>query len=180
MDRMLSAGRYRSNMISVKQLKVQLPCSDDQFLFAQDVRTGFLDKPTQVDENINDDGIPSRYIRLVEIFGRFSVWSYAGGRRTETKPPWDSSTQFYQLRQELDNFSRSLPSNLTFTEANLSAYIEKRNVATFASVHTLYSLCLIMLHREYIPFIPLRCKRPQGLLDAPVFPENRYRIPERF
>lgn len=178
MDRMLSAGKYRPTMISVKQLKVQLPCSDDQFLFVRDVATGFLDKPAG--EHVNDDGVLSWYIRLVEIFGRFSEWSYAGGRRTETLPPWDSSTQFFKLRQELENFQRALPSNMTFTEANLSAHIEKRNATTYASMHTLYSLCLIMLHREYIPFIPLRCERPSGPLDAPIFPKDQYHAPNGF
>ena len=181
MDRMLSAGKYRPTMISAKQLKVQLPCSDDQFLFVHDVQTGFLDSPPQSRENVNDDGVLSRYIRLVEIFGKFSEWSYAGGRRTEGEnPPWASSTQFFQLRRELDEFHKALPSNLTFTEANLSAHIEKRNATTYASMHTLYSLCLIMLHREYIPFIPLRCKKPQGPLDAPIFPETQYHIPPGF
>lgn len=178
MDRMLSAGKYRPTMISVGQLKVQLPCSDDQFLFVRDVATGFLDKPA--DKNINDDGVLSWYIRLVEIFGRFSEWSYAGGRRTETLPPWDSSTRFYKLRRELETFQKALPSNMTFTEANLSAHIEKRNATTYASMHTLYSLCLIMLHREYIPFIPLRCERPSGPLDAPVFPKDQYQVPDGF
>ena len=178
MDRMLSAGKYRPTMISAKELKVQLPCSDDQFLFVRDVQTGFLgERPAEI---VNDDGVLSRYIRLVEIFGRFSEWSYAGGRRTETLPPWDSSTKFFQLREELHNFHEALPPNLTFTEANLSAHIEKRNATTYASIHTLYSLCLIMLHREYIPFIPLRCDKPQGPLDAPTFPETEYRIPEGF
>ena len=173
MDRMLSSGKYRPTMISVKQLKVQLPCSDDQFLFVRDVFTGFLHQPAQSEENRNDDGILSWYIRLVEIFGRFSEWSCAGGRRTESLPPWDPSTQFYKLRRELGDFQRKLPSNMTLTEANLSAHIEKRNATTYASMHTLYSLCLIMLHREYIPFIPLRCENgPQGPLDDPVFPED--------
>jgi hypothetical protein len=42
-------------MISVKRLKVQLPGSDDQFLFVRDITTNFLDKPARVDEFINDD-----------------------------------------------------------------------------------------------------------------------------
>jgi hypothetical protein len=180
MDRMLSAGKYRPTMISGDQLKVQLPCSDDQFLFVRDVATGFLDRPARDGGDSNDDGALKWYIKLVEIFGKFSEWSFAGGRRAETLPPWDSSTQFYQLRQDLENFQRSLPSNMTFTEANLSAHIEKRNATTYASLHTLYSLCLIVLHREYIPFIPLRCKGPQGPLDAPLFPEDRYDVPEGF
>jgi hypothetical protein len=184
MDRMLSAGRYRPTMIATEKLRVQLPCTDDQFLFVHDVRTSFLTSDwMEVDnaaQSVSDDGVLSRYIRLVEIFGRFSEWCYAGGRRTEKLPPWDSSTEFFKLRQELKDFRDALPSNLTFTEANLSAHIEKRNATTYASLHTLYLLCEIMLHREYIPFIALRCERPQGPLDEPTFPKDKFPAPEGF
>jgi Fungal specific transcription factor domain len=176
MDRMLAAGKYRPTMMAVNNLRVQLPCSDDQFLFVHNVKTGYLNpdwlKPKYTESSINDDGVLSRYIRLVEIFGRLSEWSYAGGRRTEEHPPWDKATEFFKLRRELQKFHDALPSNLTLTEANLSAHIEKRNATTYASLHTLYSLCLIMLHREYIPFIPLRCNKPSGPLDEPTFPKD--------
>lgn len=182
MDRMLSAGKFRPNMISVETLRVQLPCSDDQFLFVHNVQTGFLNSDwlegvSIQPDSVHDDGVLSRYIRLVEIFGRFSQWSYAGGRRTEKLPPWDESTQFDKLRKELEAFHDALPSNLTFTKANLSAHIEKRNATAYTSMHTLYSLCLIMLHREYIPFLPLRCEGPQGPLDEPTFPKDKFQIP---
>ncbi|KUJ16547.1 uncharacterized protein LY89DRAFT_617818, partial [Mollisia scopiformis] len=187
MDRMLSAGKERPTMINVDMLRVQLPCSDDQFLFVHNVKTGFLNSKwldgTEVQHeltSVNDDGVLSRYIRLVDIFGRLSEWSYAGGRRTEKHPPWDPSTKFFQLRTQLDEFHDALPSSLTFTEANLSAHIEKRNATTYASMHTLYSLCLIVLHREYIPFIPLRCSAPSGPLDSPTFPPEKYDIPPGF
>lgn len=29
-----------------------------------------------------------------------------------------------------------------------------------------------MLHREYIPFLALNCKKPEGPLDEPTFPEE--------
>jgi hypothetical protein len=186
MDRMLSAGKYRPKMIVTEKLRVQLPCTDDQFLFVHNVQTSFLstgwmegDIPAK-SESVDDDGVLGRYLRLVEIFGRFSEWSYAGGRRTEKLPPWDSSTQFYKLRQELKEFHDALPSNLTFTEANLSAHIEKRDATTYTSLHTLYLLCQIMLHREYLPFFPLRCEKPQGPLDEPTFPKDKFEIPEGF
>jgi len=179
-DQMLSAGKYRPTMISVKQMKVKPPCFDDQFLFFRDEMTNFWDEPTQADKTVNDDRVLGRYIRLVEIFGTFSEWSYAGGRKTETLPPWDSSTQFFKLRQELESFYNDLPSNLKFNQPNLSAHIETRNATTYASMHTLYSLCLIMLHREYIPFIPLLRARPQAALNTPVYPGNQYHSPGEF
>ncbi|KAF4632272.1 hypothetical protein G7Y89_g5859 [Cudoniella acicularis] len=184
MDRMISAGKRRETMIVTDRLRVQLPCSDDQFLFKHDVKTAILNSNWQREikpgEKINDDGVLGWYIRLVEIFGRFSEWSYAGGRRTESLPPWDKSTEFYKLRHELENFQRALPPNLAFNEANLSAHIEKRNATAYASMHTLYSLCLIMLHREYIPFIPLRCQKPSGPLDEPTFPPDKFDVPKGF
>jgi hypothetical protein len=187
MDRMLAAGKGRPTMMEVDKLRVQLPCSDDQFLFVRNVRTGYLStrwlQGTPLEHevhSIDDDGVLSRYIRLVEIFGRFSEWSYAGGRRTEKLPPWDPATEFYQLRQQLKEFHDDLPSNLKNTDANLSAHIEKRNATTYASMHTLYSLCLIMLHREFIPFIPLRCDKPIGPLDEPTFPEDKFKPPPGF
>ena len=37
-----------------------------------------------------------------------------------------------------------------------------------------------MLHREYIPFIPLLRARLQGALDTPAFPENQSHVPGEF
>lgn len=184
MDRMLSAGKYRATMILVNKMRIQLPCSEDQFLFIKNVQTGHLKSDWErglPEISPNDDGVLGWYIRLVEIFGRFSEWSYAGGRRTETeRPPWNPETEFYKLRRDLDDFIHALPSNLAFSAANLSAHIEKRNATPYASMHTLYCLCLIMLHREFLPFIPLFCTKPIGPLDDPVFPADKFPPPDGF
>lgn len=37
-----------------------------------------------------------------------------------------------------------------------------------------------MLHREYVPFIPLRCKKPEGPLDPPLFPPTKYDVPHGY
>lgn len=42
----------------------------------------------------------------------------------------------------------------------------------YTSIHVLYFTCTIALHREYIPHVPLRCKRPSGPLDPPLIPED--------
>lgn len=184
MDRMLSAGKARPTMVESDSLRVQLPCSDDQFLFTQTVQTGYLnqdfEKVTLTNVKIQEGGVLNRYCRLVEIWGKLSKWSLHGGRRTETLPPWDESTQFFKLSRELEDFYAGLPENLTFSEDNLNAHLEKRNATTYASLHTLVSLCRIMLHREYIPFIPLRADKPSGPLDEPTFPKEKFDIPPGF
>lgn len=50
----------------------------------------------------------------------------------------------------------------------------------YALLHTVYNLCQIMLHREYVPFIPLRSKKPEGPLDPPLFPPDKYDVPTGF
>ncbi|TAQ85711.1 hypothetical protein B7494_g5982 [Chlorociboria aeruginascens] len=188
MDRMLSAGKFRPTMIQIEKLRLRLPCSENQFLFSEEVQTGFLDPQwlrAQLPEasqssSVHGEGVLSKYIRLVEIWGRFSEWSYAGGRRTEKLPPWDPSTEFYKLGQELQTFQDDLPPTLAFSAANLAAHIALHNATTYVSLHALYSLCIIMLHREYIPFIPLRCTKPSGPLDEPIFPKETFPPPEGF
>lgn len=91
-DRYLSSGRARPQM-DVKTLHIQLPCSADDFRLGTNVKTGFLhtsaDTPQEDKSPINGhfaqigaDSPLSIYIRLVEIWGRFSKWSCAGGRRS--------------------------------------------------------------------------------------------------
>lgn len=37
-----------------------------------------------------------------------------------------------------------------------------------------------MLHREYVPFLPIRCSKPSGPLDPPTFPPEKYDVPPDF
>ena len=50
----------------------------------------------------------------------------------------------------------------------------------YTLIHTVYLLCQIMLHREYVPFIPIRCTKPEGPLDPPLFPPEKYDVPPGF
>jgi hypothetical protein len=92
LDRYLSSGRRRPQMIA-ETLHIQLPCSDMDFQFCRNVKTEFLypdaDFPQDDDTVVAGQFAPVRsssilsiYIRLVEIWGRFSKWSCAGGRRS--------------------------------------------------------------------------------------------------
>ena len=249
MDRYLSSGKYRPQMIAVKDLRVQLPSSEKAFLFGERVRTSLLDQDAgaaagvmqqqnhgrsgTLDERESgnaetnyrhrsredgspyhsshavedqdqgkwelgaDEGILSRVVRLVDIWGKIAKWSCAGGRRycshsllpgerstnhdrTEHYPPWRSETTFAILRRLLDQFRKDLPRQLEFTIANVEAHIAWKSSTPYTVMHTIYFLCLIVLHREYVPFIPIRCPKPQGPLDEPTFSPEKYDIPTGF
>jgi hypothetical protein len=91
LDRYLSSGHSRPQMIA-ETLHIQLPCSDVDFQFCRNVKTEFLYPDVDVPQDddtaitgqfaqVGSSSILSIYIRLVEIWGRFSKWSCAGGRR---------------------------------------------------------------------------------------------------
>ncbi|KAL9097063.1 MAG: hypothetical protein Q9165_001027 [Trypethelium subeluteriae] len=145
MDRYLSSGKYRPQMLSVKDLRIQLPSSEKAFLFGEKARL-----------KTEGDGKRERF------------------------PPWDSRSKFYTLRAMLQKFRDSLPRDLTLTSQNISAHITSRTATPYALVHTVCSLCSIMLNREHVPFIPLRCSGPEGPLDPPTFSPRQYEIPSNF
>jgi hypothetical protein len=128
MDRYLSSGKYRPQMLHAKELRIQLPASERSFLFAEQVRTLMLGED---DKNVSgagraenqnqrqqsvmlstanctpepnvpspksmamhesdeekgrlevgpDEGLVSRYVKVLEIYGQVIKWSCSGGRR---------------------------------------------------------------------------------------------------
>jgi hypothetical protein len=123
MDRYLSSGKYRPQMLHASELRIQLPASERSFLFAEKVRTLMLGEdenkvgrlevqnhraasvlrgngstpernvapsPTSLREHEDDkgrletgsdEGLISRYVKVLEIYGKVVQWSCAGGRR---------------------------------------------------------------------------------------------------
>ncbi|KFY96734.1 hypothetical protein V500_02327 [Pseudogymnoascus sp. VKM F-4518 (FW-2643)] len=186
LDRYQSMGQYQPQIINIDELNIHLPCSEEDFLFGTIVKTRLLkDSLQSPDSNessrtISTTQVLSIYIQLVEIWGRFSHWSSRGGRQKEEYPPWDQRSEFYKLQQQLVSFYKSLPPKLTFNPTNITAHIASRSVTLYTAIHTLYSLCNIVLHYDYIPFLPLRSDGLSGPLDEPRFLLGKYDIPEGF
>ena len=132
MDRYLSSGKYRPQMLHARELRIQLPASERSFMFAETVRTLMLGEEQNsvvgraevqshrdrqasvmfgttdtaelkmapsprsvVMQDVEEDkgrlesgeheGLISRYIKILEIYGKVVKWSCAGGRRFVTR-----------------------------------------------------------------------------------------------
>ncbi|KAK7535935.1 fungal-specific transcription factor domain-containing protein [Phyllosticta citribraziliensis] len=226
LDRFLSSGKYRPQMLNVSDLRIQLPCSERAFLFGEKVKTLMLGEEAQdvasrvqlqtqrkastilgskhgspnggtpvssdrsafgkdEDEDSRwevggDEGILSRYIKILDLYGRIVKWSCSGGRRREQFPPWDERSTWSSLQKLHASFRDSLPRDMTLTMGNVSAHITSRTSTPFVLMHIVHLVCGIILHRDYIPFIPLKSTRPQGPLDAPTFSPEEYQTPDGF
>lgn len=176
LDRLLGCGKGRASTIRSEDLRIQLPCSEMSFDLSEDVYTGFLNPTTQEMARgpISDsaDSVLSRFIRLVDIWGEISKWSFAGGRFTEQHAPWTHETTFHKLRVKLETFYSELPERFCWSRSNYYKHENHHASSVYVSLHILGAVCKIMLHREYIPFIAIRCKKPVGPLDEPTFAEG--------
>ncbi|KAI1326282.1 fungal-specific transcription factor domain-containing protein [Xylariaceae sp. FL0255] len=165
LDRMLACGKHRVPIIQGNDLEIQLPCSEDKFDLAMDVRTGYL----KDDVPGADDSVLSRFIKLVDLWGEISSYSSRGGRLREKYPPWNEKSMFYELTKDLEKLDSSLPGTFTFSRSNYFKHENHQASSAYVLLHMLRFVCLIMLHREYVPFVPIRCQQPEGPLDHPTF-----------
>ncbi|KAJ9219217.1 putative C6 transcription factor [Paecilomyces variotii] len=232
MDRCLSSGKYRPQMINVYDLDIQLP-SDNAFAFGERVRTSRLNdgtsrRPPSFDaQNVQipslrqsigygdeklrngsmdskswssgrqrsesgdheidrwevgaEESVLSRVIRIIRIWGSIAKWACAGGRRNENYPPWHPESRFIQLRSMLAEFQDVLPRNIQYSPRNTDTHIMyKHTLAPYTVMHVVYFLSVIVLHRAYMPFLPIRCGEPLGPLDEPTLPVDKYHPPDGF
>ncbi|MCJ1311291.1 hypothetical protein MMC25_004962 [Agyrium rufum] len=118
------------------------------------------------------EGSCGRWMRLVDLWGKIARWSCAGGRKNEKYPPWDDRSTFSQLESELIKFRDTVPRSYRLSQSNTLAHLTQRTSSAYTLLHTLSLLCQIVLHRELMPFVPIRCRGPEGPLDEPTFHEN--------
>lgn len=184
LDRMLACGKERVSTIRSEDLQIQLPCPEVSFDLSENVVTSFLksDNGEPRQAPAKGDSVLGCFIRLVDIWGEISKFCHAGGRFSEKKgvAPWHEASRFRQLRQELSDFYTDLPEVFQLSTGNYHRHENHQASSVYVSLHMLGSLCSMMLHREYIPFIPIRCTGPTGPLDEPTFPETEYKVPDGF
>ncbi|KAJ8603650.1 hypothetical protein MRB53_042085 [Persea americana] len=217
MDRYLSSGKHRPHLLHVQELRIQLPVSDQSFLFGEKATTTMLEeseadffKRTNIQHENADvsshqsmysssrassrpshgmtageqkievgknEGNVSRFVRMISIYGRVVTWSCAGGRRKEKYPPWDQRSTWHNLERACHDFHVALPRQHTLSSLNIQAHIDQKTSGPYILIHVVWLLCQIILHREYIPFIPIACPKPEGPLDPPVFSQKDHNIP---
>ncbi|EDN03075.1 predicted protein [Histoplasma mississippiense (nom. inval.)] len=173
LDRYLSSGKYRPRVIKIRDVEIQLP-SDNAFAFGERVRTSRL-----------NDGLKHRFQIMSLAAFRFPVYEIPprrdNGKQLDQHPPWHPDSRFSPLRQLLVEFHDGLSRNLQYTQRNTDTHIMYKNsLAPYSLIHILYFLSVIILHRAYLPFLPLRYPDPQGPLDEPCYPFDKYLAPEAF
>jgi hypothetical protein len=79
-----------------------------------------------------------------------------------------------KFEKELEKLRSKLNDDYAINHHVMSARVVEGTCAAYTLVHALHFLCIIVLHREYIPFSALNCREgPIGPLDEPKFPVTK-------
>jgi hypothetical protein len=85
----------------------------------------------------------------------------------ETLPPWSQHSNWSFLLRQVLIMSKSLEGRSRLNRLNTSAHSREPTAAHYFNMHIARLLCLVFLHWEFLPFLPLRCRQPTGPDPAP-------------
>lgn len=154
MDRCNSSGRDRSSAIKIEDIKIKLPSDEKDFIFGNQNHSLTYNQALQYVQNndlqgLNNISIHGFIIVLFEIWSKIAKWVCEIGGKLEVVEPWDSSSAFARLSNELNFFQSSLPRHLIYNRFNFEAHISQASAACYGYLHGLLLLCRIFLNREY-------------------------------
>ncbi|KAK4058871.1 hypothetical protein OIO90_000317 [Microbotryomycetes sp. JL221] len=163
-DRTMSDGKERPCVLRVPLPSVlRLPGSDAYYHTSTYVPGARFDPnppPWSLPhhgETVDKDPEPDLYgmtLRVSQVFQKISTYIGAGGRNVDRRPPWQTESTFATLRSQLLQFEQSLPKDFEYNDSNFTAHCLIGQGRLYAMLHLLYNTATLILHRDYLPFLP--------------------------
>ncbi|KAF1968592.1 hypothetical protein BU23DRAFT_259347 [Bimuria novae-zelandiae CBS 107.79] len=203
-DRYISSGDYKPRKIHIKEALVQLPCSNEAFLYGiSKIKTRMLRETEEHFGNRRREYARSHpdeeyvewededkqeplvwFIKALDLYEDVMKWACNVTRRNEKDPPWTKTfvdkydrfggtikkelrLSFANLDERLTTFVERLPAKLKLTTNRTLAHIHGPTSTPFILLHSVLALCNIVLHREWLPFLPNPESGPDGPVDGP-------------
>ncbi|KAE8165177.1 hypothetical protein BDV40DRAFT_286407 [Aspergillus tamarii] len=191
LDSMIGCGKCQASNFSMSISNIPLPLGEDDFAFgnSQSSRPTFIEawdfetndyhpQSSSLSEKMGYDRTFALIVQGFHIWQTISSWVSTGGRRRESpssrEPPWRSCSFWSRSMAALKDWRASQSPQLIYSASNinLQVYISRSEGERFVITNLLYHLNLILLHREYIPFVPQLISRPQGPIQPPLLMEE--------
>lgn len=183
---MLSSGKNLPSNYRNFDLTVPLPEREDDFEFGSTlprnpcylendhVATNLPDTLGGADDHLGLENAQRILVCGFHIWAQVSSWICGGGRRTQTPSsacaPWRQESHWNGIYRSLRHWRSRLSPRLLYSpdDSNLRAHVSRGNGETFAIINLLYDINVVFLHRDYIPFLAHRVRRPTGPVDPPL------------
>lgn len=163
MDRFNSSGSDRPPIGNEDFLNIQLPIKEPHFELEIPGPTEDLDgnvrRPVppgigQVSNPRDNMGVSAYIIRAIVLWGRITNYVNLGGKKKDPHPIWSPLSKHKQLKQQVEEFVRSLPPSFAFTPENLQNHAADRIANQFLFLHIVNYQNMLFLHRFAIPTSP--------------------------
>lgn len=154
MDSLLSGGKRRRRLLSAGDVHIQLPCTADDFHFADPVRCEELNGALSDHGSlvpVAQLGIVAYSMRIADVWGRIARWACSSAVHGEL--PWELGTEFQHLLEQLDQWRDSLPRRLEFSITSLHAHSASDNGQAYCYMHSIFFMSIMFLHRSYLSHI---------------------------
>lgn len=104
----------------------------------------------------------SLFIAVTEIWADCSSWIIQGGKHHFREAPWDSKSEWNRINCKLLLFEKCLGSRESLNKQNLDAFSALGQGSIYCYIHLAILTSRILIHRNYMPFIPLDSNGPKG------------------
>lgn len=173
LDVWAGSGVDHLTILNEKDIKIQLPCNERQFLLQIPVVTERLEEGQTLDfipkadlpEKPRDNlGMAAYYVRIVSIWRRVLRYVFClhcvsdscllqrfSKHMNEEQPPWEPGSEFSQLIEEVQSWKASLPSWLDFSADNIYIRRESHQLGALFLNHCMYHHVLCDIHRIALP-----------------------------
>ncbi|KAB2577672.1 putative transcriptional regulatory protein [Lasiodiplodia theobromae] len=154
MDSLLSGGKGRKRSLSAADMRIQLPCETDMYVFGEAVRCPRVDgsfSPFSAMLPLGNLGIIGFSLRIADVWGAVASWACSNIMDEEL--PWGPTSRFQQLSTSLRAWSQSLPTRLRYSIWTLEAHNALEQGQGFIYMHCIHFMSLMFLHRAYLPML---------------------------
>jgi hypothetical protein len=155
MDSLLSGGKGRKRSLTAADMKIQLPCERENFVFGEPVRTEGLGdsalKMLQTSLPVGELGIIAYSMRAANIWGRVARWACSDIVNSEL--PWSADSEFQHLIRDLKEWKKSLPVRLRYDLFTLHSHNAVEQGQAYCYMHCISFMSHIFLHRAYLPVL---------------------------
>lgn len=169
------SGVDRLTILNERDIKLQLPCNERQFLLQIPNVTESL-QPGKVLDFVPTEDIPERppdnmgmsayYVRIVYIWQR--VLRYIK-HLDEVQPPWAPDGEFALMHEEIKDWKKSHPPWMRFSPDNIYIRRASSQLGALFLVHCMYHHVLCDLHRVSLPNL-FKIRKPF------VFPPEQFQL----
>ncbi|KAK5725228.1 hypothetical protein LTR17_013097 [Elasticomyces elasticus] len=151
MDRLVSYGCWRPQMIDLDCVVIDLPCPENSFTFEQPFN-GHKLSTLPFPCGSAKLGISPCFIAVLDLWAQATYTQIKGGRRYIDHQSDNPAISLDALETKLEAFKNSVPLSMQWSVQNLKVFRHTNQEGLFINFHFLLLNARCVMNQEYLPY----------------------------